>query len=178
MAVHLVFETHARSVDNERGVASGWHGSELSAEGRRLASALGERRRADGIEAVFVSDLARAVETAEIAFRDTRIPIHRDPRLRECDYGLLNGAPVEQLDAERARRVDEPFPDGESYRDVVVRVARFLADLGRDHPGGRVLVIGHSATRWALDHLIDARPLEEVVTAPFGWREGWEYDLS
>ena len=36
-------------------------------------------------------------------------------------------------------------------------------------------MIGHTATRWGLDHLLDGRPLEELVSEPFGWREGWEY---
>jgi hypothetical protein len=38
-------------------------------------------------------------------------------------------------------------------------------------------VIGHTATRWGLDHLVDGRPLEELVGEPFAWREGWEYDV-
>ena len=40
---------------------------------------------------------------------------HLDWRLRECDYGDLNGMPTSQLAAERPRRVHEPFPGGESY---------------------------------------------------------------
>jgi broad specificity phosphatase PhoE len=40
-----------------------------------------------GIAVVFTSDLGRAVETADIAFGGTGIPVRRDARLRECDYG-------------------------------------------------------------------------------------------
>ena len=68
VAVELVYETHSISVDNERGIATGWLPGELSEEGRRLAAELGKRRRHDGIACVFTSDLRRAVETAEIAF--------------------------------------------------------------------------------------------------------------
>ncbi|MDP9265018.1 MAG: hypothetical protein M3O91_02700 [Chloroflexota bacterium] len=38
---------------------------------------------------------------------------------------------------------------------------------------GRVLIIGHSATRFALDHLLRGAPLEDLVDAPFDWRPGW-----
>ena len=38
-----------------------------------------------------------------------------------------------------------------------------------------MVVIGHVATRWALDHFVTQIPLEELVTAPFEWREGWTY---
>ena len=95
MAIDIVFETHSLSEDNERGAASGWNHSRLSARGRELAAELGERRRDDGIDTVFSSDLRRAAETAEIAFAGTPIPILLDWRLRECDYGERNGAPVE-----------------------------------------------------------------------------------
>jgi alpha-ribazole phosphatase/probable phosphoglycerate mutase len=175
--VRIVFETHSLTVDNERGVATGWLGGALSAHGRALARELGERRRDDRIDAVFSSDLARAVETAEIAFGATDIPVFLDWRLRETDYGELNGAPADAIAAERAQRVDVPFPGGENYRDAVARVASFLDDFPDGCAGERVLLIGHTATRWALDHLLDGRPLEQVVAAPSDWREGWEYDL-
>ena len=178
MGVELVYETHSTSTDNERGIATGWLDGELSEWGREQARALGERRRDDGIATVYVSDLGRAVETAEIAFAGSSVPVHRDERLRECDYGELNGAPVERVTAVRRRHVDEPFPGGESYRRVVERTRYFLDDVARDHDGERILVIAHSANRWALDHLVNGASLEELVDAPFEWREGWLYVLS
>ena len=86
--------------------------------------------------------------------------------------------PAARLERERPRRVARAFPGGESYEDVVARVASFLDDLRASWDGERVLVIGHTATRWALDHLLKGEPLEELVRAPFAWREGWEYRLS
>jgi len=173
--VGIVFETHSLTTDNEQGIATGWLGGRLSERGRGLAAELGERRRDDGVDAVYASDLARAVETAEIAFGATGIPVRLDWRLREVDYGELNGASADAIAAERARQVEVPFPGGESYRDAVRRVASFLDDARTDCAGERILLIGHTATRWALDHLLDDRPLEQVVTTPFDWREGWEY---
>jgi broad specificity phosphatase PhoE len=178
MSVEVVFETHSTSVDNERGVATGWLDGELSERGRVEARLLGERRREEGIAAVFASDLRRAVQTAEIAFRDSGIPIHLDPRLRECNYGELNGAPRSRFEGEVARRIDEAYPGGESYREVVERVRLFLDDLLSEYDGKRVVVIGHAATRWAIDHLLSGKPLEAVVGAPFEWQEGWEYVLE
>ena len=40
-----------------------------------------------------------------------------------------------------------------------------------------MLLIGHVATRWALDHTLLGMPLETLVEAPFAWQEGWEYTL-
>jgi broad specificity phosphatase PhoE len=174
MAVQLVYETHSISVDNERGIASGWLPGELSDEGRLLARALGERRRNDGIVCVFTSDLRRAVETAELAFEGCAMEIRHDARLRECNYGELNGAPVGELEPRR-RFVDEPYPGGESWRDCVERMRGFLGDVADEFDGRRVLVVAHSAQRWALRHLLEGVPLEELVDAPFEWQQGWEY---
>ncbi len=172
--MEIVFETHSTSVDNERGVATGWLQGTLSQRGREQARQLGKRRRDDRISAVFTSDLARAIETGEIAFGDSGIPVFQDRRLRECNYGELNGMPSAHIEAERSRRIDEAYPGGESYRDVVTRMRAFLDDLSPEYEGQRVVVIGHSATRWALDHLLNGTPLEALV-GPFDWQEGWEY---
>jgi broad specificity phosphatase PhoE len=93
MSVAIVYETHSTTLDNERGFATGWLPGELSPVGRENAADLGRRRRNYAIDAVFTSDLTRALETARIAFGDSGVPIIQDARLRECNYGDLNGAP-------------------------------------------------------------------------------------
>lgn len=138
---------------------------------------MGVRHRDIGLAAVFVSDLRRATETAEIAFADSGLPIHRDERLRECNYGDLNGMPVARLAAERSKHIEVPFPNGQSYRQVVDATRSFLADLARNHAGERVVVISHSANKWAFDVLLQGKRLEDLVDAPFGWQEGWRYTL-
>jgi broad specificity phosphatase PhoE len=176
--IELVYETHSTTIDNETGRATGWLPGRLSETGRGLARALGERRKDDGLAVVFTSDLARALETAEIAFAGSGVPVREDSRLRECNYGELNGRPVSEIDAEKLRRIDEPYPGGESYRQVVDRVKSFLEHLSPEFDGSRVLLISHAAPRWALDHLLLGTPLEDLVLAPFEWQEGWIYRLD
>ncbi len=174
----VVFETHATSEDNERGIATGWLGGRLSTEGRRQAAELGARRRDDGLAVVYSSDLERAVETATIAFAGSPIPVLADRRLRECDYGDWNGMPRARLEAERLRRLEEPWPRGESWHGAVARVDAFLDELIGGHAGERVLLIGHMATRFALEARTAATSLRGLIEAPFSWRPGWEYRLG
>ena len=176
MTVDVVYETHSTSEDNEAGIATGWLPGRLSAAGRERARELGERRRDDGIAVVFTSDLGRAVETAEIAFGGSALPLIEDARLRECDYGELNGT-AEPLH-DRVAYLDRPYPGGESWRQAVERVAGFLDELRQERDGERVLVIGHSATRLALEVVASGRELDELIGAPFIWKPGWEYVLS
>ena len=58
------------------------------------------------------------------------------------------------------------------------RVGWFLEGLPTRWAGQRVLVIGHVATRWAFDHLLNGVDLEDLIEADFGWREGGEYQLD
>jgi broad specificity phosphatase PhoE len=176
--IEIVYETHSMTTDNEQGIATGWLPGRLSEAGRGHARALGERRRNDGLAAVFASDLTRAVETAEIAFAGSGLEVRLDTRLRECNYGELNGRPVAEIDVERLHRIDEPFPGGESYRDVVDRTQSFLDELSPEFDGSRVLLIAHSANRWALELLVLGTALDDLVAAPFEWREGWIYPLG
>jgi len=173
MAVDVVFETRSTSTDNESGHATGWLPGTLSTLGRDQARELGARRRDDGIAAVFASDLHRAVETAEVAFGGA-LPLFLDWRLRECDYGELNGAPREAVH-DRLARLDAPYPGGESWRAAVERVGWFLRDAALRYDGRRILVIGHVATRFGLDHHVQGVPLERLAAEEFAWRPGWEY---
>ena len=170
MTVRVVFETHSTSEDNEAGIMTGWLPGRLSATGRAQAEELGARRRGT-VDAVFSSDLGRAVETARIAFDDT-VPVFLDWRLRECDYGELNGVPRLRLP------VDERYPGGESWREAVARVTRFLDELAATRDGQHVCVIGHVATRWAFDQRVHGTPLERLWDEDFAWQPGWEYELD
>lgn len=178
MGTTIIFETHSISEDNERGVATGWLPGRLSPKGRELARELGDRRRDEGLAAVFTSDLGRAAQTAAIAFGSTTVPVLQDWRLRECDYGELNGAASSAVHDNRGRWLDVPYPSGESWRQAVTRVASFLRDVPMRWDGRRILVIGHVATRLALDHHLNGVPLEDLIDADFAWRAGWEYRLS
>jgi 2,3-bisphosphoglycerate-dependent phosphoglycerate mutase len=106
VTIELVFESHATTVDNEQGRATGWLPGELSGQGRVQARALGSRRRDDGIAAVFSSDLGRAAQTVSIAFGSSGIPVLYDWRLRECDYGQRNGTPAAGVHGRRREHLD------------------------------------------------------------------------
>lgn len=173
----LVFETHATSLDNEAGLASGHYDVDLSAAGTRQAAELGQRYAHGRPSLVLTSDLQRAWKTAAIAFGES-VSIVRDRRLRECDYGRLTRRPARELDPLRPHAIRTPFPGGQSYLDCVDQMQGVLDELCRQWPGGWVLLIGHRATHYALDVLIGGQTLDELIRAPFTWQPGWEYDLA
>jgi len=55
--------------------------------------------------------------------------------------------------------------NGECYEQVVARVSAWLTEATTTFPGRTVLVVGHRATFYALEHLIRHIPLREAVTS-------------
>lgn len=175
--ITIIFETHATSVDNENHVASGWYDVELSELGRKQAKELGERRQ-EHFDAIFCSDVQRSYKTAEGAFKNRNIPIIKDARLRECDYGRLTRHPSEEVGKEKPNRITTPFPGGESYEQAAERMKSFLEDLLKNYDGKKVMLIGHRATQYGLEHWLRGVPLKQAITAPWQWQPGWTYHFK
>jgi broad specificity phosphatase PhoE len=174
----LFYSPHMTSVDNEAGIASGHADVPLAAIGRPQAVKLGQDYAAETLDAVYCSDLQRAYTTAEIAFSQRGLPIIRDARLRECDYGQRTQCPRDQLALEQ--HITEPYPDGESLRMVTERVGAFLQDRLQDSDGRRIVVIAHAAPRYALEYWSGDHSLGDIVNTPWEWLEVpiWRYQFS
>ena len=173
--VTIIFEAHSTSVDNEAHLASGWYDTPLSELGEKQSRQLGERYKGDSFDAIFCSDLQRSYKTAEIAFSKMGVPIIKDSRLRECNYGDVTRCGI---DFAKIEHLTKPFTNGESYEQTSARMKAFLLDLLRNYAGKKVMIIGHRATQYGLEHWIKKVPLKEVVTAPWKWQPGWMYQLE
>ena len=176
--VTIIFEPHGTTFDNEAGLASGWFDVELSELGKKQAKELGERYKNESFNAIFCSDLKRSYQTAEIAFTDRGFKIIKDARLHECNYGDLTRHLNEEVDLAKSKYISEPFPNGESYEQTSERIKSFLQDLLKNYDGKKVIIIGHRATQYGLEHWINKVPLKETVATPWKWQPGWVYNLE
>ncbi len=176
--VTIIFEAHGTTIDNEAHRASGHNDVELSKKGEEEARDLGGRYKNLDFDAVFCSDLQRSFRTAEIAFQGRGVNIIRDPRLRECDYGDMTRHASEEIEEEKPRRIEEPFPNGESYTETNQRMKEFLKSLRQLYDGKKVLIIGHRATQYGLESLILGKSLTDLVKEKFVWQPGWQYELD
>jgi broad specificity phosphatase PhoE len=177
MSVIIIFESHGTTYDNEAHLASGHFDVELSPLGIKQSGEMGERYKDDRFDAIFCSDLRRSYKSAELAFGD-KFPIIKDARLRECDYGDLTRHPSAEVDRQKIQMIHAPFPNGESYEQTSERIRSFLADLLEKYDGKRVMIIGHRATQYGLEHWINDASLEAVISAAWKWQPGWEYKLA
>lgn len=170
----LIFESHSTSIDNEQFVASGHFDSPLSEKGIIQAKQLGNRYKISEIEIVCCSDLQRSFKTAEIAFPG-KVPILKDKRLREWDYGAFNGYSVDEVEPQKKCCIQNPFPRGESLEDAVSRILKCIDELIEIYSNKNLLFIGHRATYYALEHRYNHISLFELVEKAWSWQPGWRY---
>ena len=175
--VQIIFETHGSTFDNEQGLASGTFDVELSPLGEKQAGEMRSRYENSLPNIVFCSDLKRAIKTAEIAFGGNKIQIIRDPRLRECNIGDMTRKPVEEEGKVLLDHVKTPFSEGESFEQITERVKEFLNSIFTLYDGKTVVVIGHRATQYGLEHLLKGVPLEQAIITSWKWEPGWKYQM-
>ena len=176
--IRIIFESHGTTIDNELGLSSGHYDTELSELGRRQAKELGERHAQTNLATVFCSDLRRSYNTAKIAFNGRDIPIIQDRRLREVDYGEMTRHDEIEIIYKKPDCISEPFPNGESYAQTTAMIKEFLSDLMKNYEGKTVMVIGHRATQYGLENLINGVALEKIIASPWHWQPGWHYKLA
>ena len=162
--ITIYYKGHAQTLDIVRGVASGHFDTELSDYGRRQA-ATDFRSAYEDVEfdAAYTSDTRRAYDTARLMLNGKPLEITRDARLRECDYGDMTGGPRAEVEALRPSHVREPFPNGESYEQVMHRIRQFVDQIARTEQGKTLLIVGHFATYLGLEHIVNGVPVETAL---------------
>lgn len=160
---------HGETVWNAEHKLTGWADPPLTPKGeeqaRQLRDFLGQR----SYDSVWSSDLQRARHTAELAFGRPS----EDARLREIDFGELDGLDWHTLDTELRDALLQRFddfhpPGGEHASDFTRRVVAFVEEL----PPGRHLLFTHGGVvRLLLRLLGQDQFLPNASVACLGWDE-------
>lgn len=174
MAANMItYFVHSTSVDNEAGVRSGWKDPPLSAIGKGQAEELGKSVAGRRFDLVASSDLRRARETAEIAFPG--IEVQRDARLREMNYGALNGKHGSAFPRDDLWCIGNRFVGGECCLDVQARVRDFLDSV----VGARIAIVAHKYPQLALEVLCNGLTWSAAIESDWRrwnrWQPGWTY---
>ncbi|MCF1598010.1 histidine phosphatase family protein [Streptomyces muensis] len=151
-ATSLLLARHGQTVWHAENRYAGISDVPLTDTGRAQAEALGRWAGAHPVDAIWTSPLSRAVVTADPACRALGITPHREPDLRECDFGVLEGRTLAEFEAEnpeaaqafRTDPVAHPFPGAEDPSAAAERGAAALRRIAAAHPGDRVLVVAHN----------------------------------
>lgn len=178
MKTNLIYFVHGTTYDNANKKCSGWKQVELNDLGREQAANLGKINSKIKFDVIFTSDLVRAIESANIAFPN--VPKIQDKRLRECNYGDLDGEDKNLIVYEK--HVDEPFPNGESLKDVEKRIKSLIDDILKDYKGKTIGIVAHRAPQLAFEVITKNISWEEANKNDWrktgDWQPGWEYNID
>ena len=181
MSVKITYFVHGTTTDNEQHIFSGWNDVELSEEGISQSWELTELTDQLKFDAVFCSNLKRAIDSTEIAWGGM-YPIMQDARLRECNCGDLNGKSSDIVEPLQEASITTPFPNGESYEMVKVRIESFLQHLKTKFDGKHIAIVAHQGPQLALEVILNHKTWEEAFASDWrktkAWKPGWEYTLD
>ena len=177
MALKIIYYVHGTTYDNASKRCSGWKQVELNELGIEQAINLGKNTNYE-FDALFTSDLKRAIKTAQLAFPNYNYI--QDERIRECNYGDYDGEDKKLVVYEE--RIDIPFPNGESLKDVENRMRIFINYLLDNYEGKTVGIIAHRAPQLALEVITRNITWEEAIENDWrktgDWKPGWQYTIK
>ena len=139
----------------------------LNDAGREQARALAAELADTDLDAIYTSDLTRARETAEIVADRTGAPVRALTELREIDVGEWQGLTWPEIEIQfpegvrRWHEQGEGWHDGETYEELGRRVVQALRSLAGEHPGSRLLIVGHGGTVRAVRAFVERRTVAE-----------------
>jgi len=179
--VEITYFVHGTTPDNENGIATGWLPGRLSKLGVQQAHQLAKDVVDQHFDVVICSDLKRAVDTAQIAFGETH-EVGQDNRLREANYGDWNGKSHHLFKDRMEDFVDNPFPNGESYKDVEKKMRSLCNDLKKKHDGKRVALLASQAPQLALEVIANHKTWDQAIAQDWrrtmAYQPGWHYTLD
>ena len=121
---------HGESETNLSHHWTGWNDVNLTDKGRKDAARAGERLKGIDFDAIYASDLTRALNTAQIALPGYQPKI--TPLLREINVGDLAGNPIDIVTAEERKefaQVGYGARNGETQEEFAGRIREFLAEV-------------------------------------------------
>jgi len=183
-STHICFIRHGETTWNAERRMQGHIDIPLNTAGmgqaKRLATALTQTKHS--FDAIYSSDLERALHTANVVANALSLAVHTTPQLRERNVGQLQGlllseAPIllpEIWQSHIARELDLDLGGGESIRAFHQRMQEVLELLLRQHRGQSILAVSHGGSldiiyRIVTQQALDAERVAVVPNTSLNW---------
>jgi len=165
----------------------------LNVTGQAQALAMAFNAAHHRFNAIYSSDLVRALETARVLAQREDLEVRCLPQLRERHFGLFQGLTAAQ-GAEHhpeayahymARDPDYDFGTGESLRRFAERVGDVIDWLVRHHSGQTIAAVSHSGVLDVVYRRATGRPLStprdfKIPNCALNWfhfdAQGWHLE--
>ncbi len=163
----FLFVRHGESEKDVSGLVASYSEGEkiaLTAKGRAAIEATAKKLAKEKASAIYASPLARTEESAELISAATGLAIQTDFRLREIDFGVMNGKTEEEFHAAfpfSANRWQDKPEGGENFSDVRKRMISFMREIDAKHRGETVIVVSHGDPIFIADCTLNRVPGKE-----------------
>ena len=150
---------HGETIRNKLGLIQGQTEWDLTEKGIKDAEELRDTVDKLDIDVVISSPLKRAVDTASIITSD-KYPINIDDRIVERNWGMCEGAHIEEVDTVKCWNffINTDNNKIERVQDLLARVSEFLEDIKVRYKDKNVLVVTHSAVLRAIHYCLHPIP--------------------
>ena len=150
---------HGETIRNKLGLIQGQTEWDLTEKGIKDAEELRDIVDKLDIDVVISSPLKRAVYTASIITSD-KYPINIDDRIVERNWGMCEGAHIEEVDTVKCWNffINTDNNKIERVQDLLARVSEFLEDIKVKYKDKNVLVVAHSAVLRAIHYCLHPIP--------------------
>jgi broad specificity phosphatase PhoE len=154
VTTHVLLIRHGQSEGNAEGRFGGHTDTPLSPRGRLQAEATALALASERFDAIYSSDLHRAIETASPLVKLTGVTLNTTEALRERSVGVMEGLTFEeaaeqhpeQYQALLHRDFEHVLLGGESYRQMLDRASRKFDEVIEQHKGGRIAIFTHTGS--------------------------------
>jgi len=179
MSVKIIYFVHGTTTDNLEHKSTGWMPGEISEKGINQSIELRKQIDMNDIDLVICSDLKRAIDSAEYTFKDSKEILY-DKRIRECNYGDLNGQDSSFVKYEE--HINNKFPNGECLKNVEERLRDFCKYLLENYNGKTIALVSHKAPQLALEVITKNITWEQAIEQDWrktkNWQPGWIYKIE
>lgn len=181
MEIYIV--RHGQTIWNKEKRLQGSVDIELNEKGRELACITGKALACTHFDVIYSSPLKRAYETALLIRGDKKTKIVTDDRLRELNFGSMEGESYEELREQNTHGFKyfftEPqlyFPpqDGETLEHLIDRAGDFMTNVveSPENRFDRIMIVAHGAMNKALMTHVKKHPLTDF------WSGGLQKNCS
>lgn len=165
----LLIIRHGETMWNAEHRFQGHGDSPLTETGRKQVTALGRRMEAIDFDKLISSDLGRTRETSAIIAGFTGHAAENDSRLRERNYGVLEGLTVPEIREQHGEAYDQfnkddpdyVMPGGESHRQHYQRNVAFFEEFLAGRFGARVVAVAHGGVLDSIFRYVAGLPLDQ-----------------
>ena len=155
----FIFVRHGKTHFNEINLTQGWCDSPLSKLGVKQVENMSLQLKDYSINKAYTSPLGRAVQTSEIILQGHNIVPISDKRLKEVNFGILEGINtqlerklhVESTDWMDTLEMDYRPYEGEDFHDVINKHIESINDIiASSKEDDTVLIVGHGCSLYGL----------------------------